>query len=47
MKGIRKNRNELKEIFSCGGLRQILERGALSSKEIQMVIDAVSEKYHF
>lgn len=47
MKGIRKNQNKLKEIFNTGRLRQILESGDMSSKEIQMVIDAVSEKYRF
>lgn len=42
-----KNRNELREIFDCGRLRQILERGDLSGTEIDMVINAVSEKYKF
>lgn len=46
-KGIRKNRNQLKEIFGCGRLRQILENGDLSSTETKMVIDAVSEKYRY
>lgn len=46
MKGIRKNRNELKEILECGRLRQILERGYLSDTEIQHVVDAVSEKIY-
>lgn len=41
---IRKNRNEIEAILNEGRLRQILERGYLSQKEIQFVIDAVSEK---
>lgn len=47
MKGIRKNRNQLKEIFESGRLRQILERGDLSQKEINMIIDAVSGTYKY
>lgn len=47
MNGIRKNRNELRDIFGTGYLRQLLQKGDMSEKEIQMVIDAVSEKYHF
>lgn len=47
MKGIRKNRNQIDYIMNSGQLRQTLEKyGEMSQKEIQFVIDAVSEKLY-
>ena len=39
-------KTQVKDGLECGRLRQILERGYLSSDEIQFVIDATSREIY-